>query len=238
MDWGARGSGDRRGALRIGGPLASEMATYPLPVAAVARVAPQAAVVAALVQEHPAAAISGADLDPAQLRGCQELGRRLRHGPQGAIQRCLSFIPGPVPAPTVGAISGHYAQMRECDRELSVERREVVFALGFAGDVRRDQAVDLFSEGDRPRECILRSVWVQRRLPKEILRLLRSKQTSLSGPVEQVLIGAEVLAVAVGETRTHGIDEVKANNAAPELESPLWSVAAHVRLPVSNRLHI
>src|SRR5215210_8613924 len=97
------------GVSRTGGPLASEVATYPLPVAAVARVAPPAAAVAALVQEHPAAALPGADLDPAQLRGCQELGRRLRHGPQGAVQQRPSVIPAPVPDPTVGAISGHHA---------------------------------------------------------------------------------------------------------------------------------
>ena len=67
MDWGSRGSGDGRGALRIGGPLAGEVATYSLPVAAVARVAPPAAGVAAFIQEYPAAALAGAEFDPAQL---------------------------------------------------------------------------------------------------------------------------------------------------------------------------
>ena len=73
---------------------------------------------------------------------------------------------------------------------------------------------------------------------EESLRLLRSEQTSLSGPLEQVLIGSEVLAGLVSETPTHSIDEVQAHNAAPEPESPLSSDAAHARLPVSNRFHI
>src|ERR671917_1333835 len=89
------------GPLRTGGPLASEVATYPLPVAAVARVAPPAAAVAAFVQKYPAAALPGAELDPAQLRRCQELRRRLRQGPHGAVQPRTSVIPAPVPAPTV-----------------------------------------------------------------------------------------------------------------------------------------
>ena len=65
--------------LRIGGPLAGEMATHPLPVAAVARVAPPAATVAAFVHKYPAAALPGAELDPAQLRGSQELRPRSCH---------------------------------------------------------------------------------------------------------------------------------------------------------------
>jgi hypothetical protein len=94
--------------------------------------------------------------------------------------------------------------------------------------------VGRFSLGTRPRERLPRPFWVQYGLPKETLRLLQSQQTSLSAPVKQVLIGAEVLAGAVGETPTHGIDEVQAHNAAPELESPLSPDAAHVRLQVSD----
>src|SRR5215210_7488443 len=97
------------GVSRTGGPLASEVATYPLPVAAVARVAPPAAAVAAFVHEYPAAALPGAELDPAQLRGGQELRRRLRHGPQGAIQPRPAIIPAPVPVPVVGATGGQHA---------------------------------------------------------------------------------------------------------------------------------
>src|SRR5215212_2461751 len=89
--------------------LASEVAPHPLPIAAVARVAPPAAAVAAFVQKHPAAALPGADLDPAELRGGQELRRGSRHGPQGAIQLRPAVVPAPVPAPTVSATGGHYA---------------------------------------------------------------------------------------------------------------------------------
>src|SRR5829696_7931862 len=139
-----------------------------------------------------------------------------------------------VPAPSVGAIIGQYAQVRERDREFSVERREVALVLGFAGDNTGDHPVDRFSEGKRSRERLPRPLRVQRRLPREILRLLQNEQTSLSAPVKQVLIGAEVLPGVACETPTQGIDEVQGHIAAPELESPLASDAAH--LLVSDRL--
>src|SRR5215211_7191623 len=230
--------GKRQEPLRTVCPLASEVATYPLPVAAVARVAPPAAGVAAFVQEYPATAHPGAELDPTQLRGSQELRRRLRHGPQGAVQPRISVIPAPVPAPSVCAISGHHTQVRERDRELAVERPEVALVLGFTGDGPGDHSVYHFSESKRSRKRLPRPLRIQHRPPKEPLRLLQTEQTSLSAPVKQVLIGAEVLAGVVSETPTHGIDEVQGHVAAPELESPLSSCAAHIRLPVSNRLCI
>src|SRR5919202_558733 len=86
--------------------LAREVATHPLPVAAVARVAPPAAAIAAFVHEYPAAALPGADRDPAEFRGGHKLRRRLRHWPQWPIQgRCAHIVPAPVPAPTVGTTS-------------------------------------------------------------------------------------------------------------------------------------
>jgi hypothetical protein len=62
---GSRGPQVISSLLRTGGPLAGEVAAHPLPVAAIARVAPPAAAVAAFVHEYPPATLPGADLHPA-----------------------------------------------------------------------------------------------------------------------------------------------------------------------------
>src|SRR5215212_1179374 len=117
--------------------------------------------------------------------------------------------------------------MRERDRELAVERRQIALILGFTSDGRRDHSVDGFSQSERSRERLLRPLWVQHRLTGEALPISRREQTSLTPPVEQVLIGTEVLVRAIGKTPTHGVDEVQARDAAPKLEPPSSPVTNH-----------
>src|SRR5215203_3021019 len=118
--------------------------------------------------------------------------------------------------------------MRERDRELAVERRQIALVLGFTSDGRGDHSVDGFSQSERARECLLRPLWVQHRLAREALPLSRREQTSLPPPLKQILIGTEVLVRAIGKTPTHGVDEVQARDAAPKLESPCSPVTNHI----------